>query len=121
LGESGCGRTALTKLAVGLDQRSSVAILFDGVVLGSASSSALRDYRRQAQAVFQDPYASLNPRLRVRTIIAEPLMAHGIGDRTSRRQRVAELLDVVGLPAAAADLYPHEFSRGQRPRTPIAR
>jgi oligopeptide/dipeptide ABC transporter ATP-binding protein len=78
-------------------------------------------YRRQAQAVFQDPYSSLNPRLRVRTIIAEPLMAHGIGDRSSQRGRVAEVLDVVGLPKTAVDLYPHEFSGGQRQRIAIAR
>ncbi|MGO4714571.1 ABC transporter ATP-binding protein [Bradyrhizobium sp. 2TAF24] len=121
VGESGCGKTTLTKLVLGLEQPTSGDILFDGVALGSASPAQLRAYRRQAQAVFQDPYASLNPRLRVRTIIAEPLMAHGIGDRASRRARVAELLDVVGLPATAADLYPHEFSGGQRQRIAIAR
>ncbi|MEW6638886.1 MAG: oligopeptide/dipeptide ABC transporter ATP-binding protein [Pseudomonadota bacterium] len=121
VGESGCGKTTLTKLVLGLEQPTSGDILFDGVALGSASPAQLRAYRREAQAVFQDPYASLNPRLRVRTIIAEPLMAHGIGDRASRRQRVAELLDVVGLPATAADLYPHEFSGGQRQRIAIAR
>ncbi len=121
VGESGCGKTTVTKLVLGLEKPTSGQILFDGADLATATSSQLHAYRRQVQAVFQDPYSSLNPRLRVHTIIAEPLMAHGIGDRASRRQRVAELLDVVGLPATAADLYPHEFSGGQRQRIAIAR
>jgi oligopeptide/dipeptide ABC transporter ATP-binding protein len=121
VGESGCGKTTLTKLVLGLERPTSGDVLFDGVALGATSRAALKSYRRQAQAVFQDPYASLNPRLSVRTIVAEPLMAHGIGDRASRRRRVAELLDLVGLPAAAADLYPHAFSGGQRQRIAIAR
>jgi oligopeptide/dipeptide ABC transporter ATP-binding protein len=121
VGESGCGKTTVTKLVLGLEKPTSGEILFHGADLAKASSTALHAYRREAQAVFQDPYSSLNPRLRVHTIIAEPLMAHGIGDRTSRRQRVAEVLDVVGLPKTAADLYPHEFSGGQRQRIAIAR
>jgi peptide/nickel transport system ATP-binding protein len=121
VGESGCGKTTVTKLVLGLEKPTSGEILFDGADLAKASSSVLHQYRRQVQAVFQDPYASLNPRLRVHTIIAEPLMAHRIGDRASQRQRVAELLDVVGLPATAANLYPHEFSGGQRQRIAIAR
>jgi oligopeptide/dipeptide ABC transporter ATP-binding protein len=121
VGESGCGKTTVTKLVLGLEKPTSGEILFDGTDLAKASAPDIRAYRRQAQAVFQDPYSSLNPRLKVQTIIAEPLMAHGIGDRFSRRQRVAELLDVVGLPATAADLYPHEFSGGQRQRIAIAR
>jgi oligopeptide/dipeptide ABC transporter ATP-binding protein len=121
VGESGCGKTTVTKLVLGLEKPTSGEILFHGADLAKASSTALHAYRREAQAVFQDPYSSLNPRLRVHTIIAEPLMAHGIGDRGSQRQRVAEVLEVVGLPKTAADLYPHEFSGGQRQRIAIAR
>jgi oligopeptide/dipeptide ABC transporter ATP-binding protein len=121
VGESGCGKTTVTKLVLGLEKPTSGEILFHGADLTKASSSTMHAYRRQAQAVFQDPYSSLNPRLRVHTIIAEPLMAHGIGDRSSQRARVAEMLDVVGLPKTAADLYPHEFSGGQRQRIAIAR
>jgi oligopeptide/dipeptide ABC transporter ATP-binding protein len=121
VGESGCGKTTITKMVLGLETPTSGCILFNGVDLTRASQSELLAYRRQAQAVFQDPYASLNPRLRVRTIIAEPLLAHRIGNRAERRKRVLELLEVVGLPPAAADLSPHEFSGGQRQRIAIAR
>ncbi len=121
VGESGCGKTTVTKLLLGLEKPSSGQIAFDGLDIATASRSSIMKYRRQVQAVFQDPFASLNPRLKVRTIIAEPLMAHSIGDAKSRKARVLELLDVVGLPSSAAHLYPHEFSGGQRQRIAIAR
>jgi oligopeptide/dipeptide ABC transporter ATP-binding protein len=121
VGESGCGKTTVTKLVLGLEAPSAGAILFDGVDLATASRGERAGFRRRVQAVFQDPYASLNPRLRVRTIIAEPLMAQGQRDRGALDRRVAELLGIVGLPTTAADLYPHEFSGGQRQRIAIAR
>ncbi len=121
VGESGCGKTTITKLLLGLEKPTSGQIFFDGTDLATATRRDLKAYRRQVQAVFQDPFASLNPRLKVETIITEPLMAHGIGNGESRRRRVRDLLDVVGLPSTAAKLYPHEFSGGQRQRIAIAR
>lgn len=121
VGESGCGKTTLTKLILALEAPTSGSIMFDGIELVGASRAELAQYRRTAQAVFQDPYSSLNPRLKVSRIISEPLQAQGIGDRASRAERVREVLKIVGLPASAADLYPHEFSGGQRQRIAIAR
>jgi oligopeptide/dipeptide ABC transporter ATP-binding protein len=121
VGESGCGKTTIAKMVLMLERPTAGTILFEGRDLGSLSGAGLKAYRRQVQAVFQDPYASLNPRLRVRTIVAEPILAHERPDRAALRKRVEEVLDVVGLPAAAADLFPHEFSGGQRQRIAIAR
>jgi peptide/nickel transport system ATP-binding protein len=121
VGESGCGKTSIAKMVLMLEAPTAGAIRFAGRSITDGSATEHKAYRRQAQAVFQDPYASLNPRLRVRTIIAEPLLAHGVGDAAAVRKRVAELLDIVGLPSTAADLYPHEFSGGQRQRVAIAR
>jgi peptide/nickel transport system ATP-binding protein len=121
VGESGCGKTTIAKMVLLLEKPTAGTIRFSGRDIATGSRAALKAYRRQAQAVFQDPYASLNPRLRVRTIIAEPLHAHGEGDSNIIAKRVAALLDTVGLPQAAADLYPHEFSGGQRQRIAIAR
>ena len=121
VGESGCGKTTIAKLVLMLERPTSGAILFDGEDLASMGGAGVRAYRRQVQTVFQDPYASLNPRLRVRTIIAEPILAHGRPERAQLRKRVEEVLDVVGLPKTAADLFPHEFSGGQRQRIAIAR
>ncbi|TWT15145.1 ABC transporter ATP-binding protein [Reyranella sp. CPCC 100927] len=121
VGESGCGKTTIAKMVLMLERPTEGAILFEGRDLAGLSGADLKAYRRHVQAVFQDPYASLNPRLRVRTIIAEPILAHERPDRAALRRRVEEVLDVVGLPATAADLFPHEFSGGQRQRIAIAR
>jgi peptide/nickel transport system ATP-binding protein/oligopeptide transport system ATP-binding protein len=121
VGESGCGKTTIAKLVLMLEQPTSGVVNFDGKSLGKMSRREIKDYRRQVQAVFQDPYASLNPRLTVRRIITEPILAHHKRDRAALDARVTELLEIVGLPASAADLYPHEFSGGQRQRIAIAR
>jgi len=121
VGESGCGKSTLARLMLRLVEPTSGAVHFDGEDLTRLGARALRAKRRDMQIVFQDPYASLDPRLSVGAIIAEPLEIHGIGDRTGRRRRVAELLDLVGLEADAANRYPHEFSGGQRQRIGIAR
>jgi oligopeptide/dipeptide ABC transporter ATP-binding protein len=121
VGESGCGKTTIAKLVLLLEPLTAGAILFDGTDLATANAAQRKSYRRQAQAVFQDPYSSFNPRLKIGTIIAEPILAHQRPGRTALRARVAELLDIVGLPAGAAELYPHEFSGGQRQRIAIAR
>ena len=121
VGESGCGKTTIAKMVLMLEAPTDGAIRFAGRNIREGTAADHKAYRRQAQAVFQDPYASLNPRLRVRTIIAEPLLAHSVGDSEAIAKRVKELLDIVGLPPTAADLFPHEFSGGQRQRIAIAR
>ncbi|CAN7155119.1 ATP-binding cassette domain-containing protein [Pseudorhodoferax sp. LjRoot39] len=121
VGESGCGKTTCAKLILGLEPPSAGSIRFDGRDVASLAGPDKRAWRRQVQAVFQDPYASLNPRLRVATIIAEPILANEKPTRAELDRRIAELLDVVGLPADAARRYPHEFSGGQRQRVAIAR
>jgi oligopeptide/dipeptide ABC transporter ATP-binding protein len=121
VGESGCGKTTIAKMILQLERPTSGAIRFEGRDVAAMDAAALKAYRRQVMAVFQDPYASLNPRLRVGTIIAEPILAHESPGRAAVDRRVAEVLDVVGMPATAARLYPHEFSGGQRQRIAIAR
>jgi oligopeptide/dipeptide ABC transporter ATP-binding protein len=121
VGESGCGKSTLARLALRLIEPTAGAIRFAGEDLLALGAAALRARRRDMQIVFQDPYAALDPRLSVGTLIAEPLVIHRVGDRASRRRRVAELLDLVGLPQEAAKRYPHEFSGGQRQRIGIAR
>jgi len=121
VGESGCGKTTTSKLVLGLERPTKGAIRFQGEDVLTLDRAAMRRYRRRVQAVFQDPYGSLDPRMRVGSIVAEPLVINDPMDRTTRRRRVLELLDLVGLPARAAELFPHEFSGGQRQRVAIAR
>ena len=121
VGESGCGKTTIAKMILQLEKPTGGSIRFEGRDIAAMDATALKAYRRQVMAVFQDPYASLNPRLRVGTIIAEPILAHANPGRAAVERRVAEVLDVVGMPAGAARLYPHEFSGGQRQRIAIAR
>jgi oligopeptide/dipeptide ABC transporter ATP-binding protein len=121
VGESGCGKTTIAKMILQLERPTEGAIRFEGNDIAAMNAAALKSYRRQVMAVFQDPYASLNPRLRVATIIAEPILAHENPGRAAVEKRVAEMLDVVGLPPNSGRLYPHEFSGGQRQRIAIAR
>jgi oligopeptide transport system ATP-binding protein len=121
VGESGCGKTTTSKLILGLESPTAGEIRFAGENIRTQGTEERRRYRRAVQAVFQDPYASLDPRMRVGSIVAEPLVINEPSDAAGRRHRVRELLDLVGLPARAADLFPHEFSGGQRQRIAIAR
>ncbi|MHB8243980.1 MAG: ABC transporter ATP-binding protein [Acidimicrobiales bacterium] len=121
VGESGCGKTTIGRLAVGLERANSGAIRFEGRDLTSIHGRALRRERRNLQLMFQDPYASLNPRMRVGTILREPLAVQKIGNRKEQNERVREMLNEVGLSPTAAELYPHEFSGGQRQRIGFAR
>jgi oligopeptide/dipeptide ABC transporter ATP-binding protein len=122
VGESGCGKSTLAKLLVRLEEPTSGTVELDGVDLTALRGPALRRQRRRIQMLFQDPYSSLSPRLRVGAALEEVLVVHQLaGDRSARRRRVAELLDLVGLAPALADRYPHELSGGQRQRVGIAR
>lgn len=122
VGESGCGKTTLGRSILRLQEPTGGKVWFNGVEITSLNAKALRDFRKQAQIVFQDPYSSLNPRIRIGEAIAEPLKVHGIEtDRKKCRQIVCELLEQVGLEASHYDRYPHEFSGGQRQRICIAR
>jgi len=119
--ESGCGKSTTANILLLLEQRTSGRVTFRGEELESLSKAGLKDYRRSVQAVFQDPYSSLSPRMRVRDIIAEPLKIHeGLSGR-KLSSRVGELLEQVGLSPDRAALYPHQFSGGQRQRIAIAR
>jgi oligopeptide transport system ATP-binding protein len=121
VGESGCGKTTTAKLVLGLEEPSSGSIRFEGKDLRELDPAGRRYYRKSVQAVFQDPYASLSPRMRVGAIIAEPLVTNEQLAAREVRQRVLDLLGLVGLPSRAAELFPHEFSGGQRQRIAIAR
>ncbi len=121
VGESGCGKSTLARLMLRLIEPSDGDVIFNGESLLTLDGAALRHRRRDIQIVFQDPYASLDPRMNIAAIVSEPLDIHGIGTRPERRAKVLELLDLVGLDRAAASKYPHEFSGGQRQRVGIAR
>jgi oligopeptide/dipeptide ABC transporter ATP-binding protein len=121
VGESGCGKSTTARLVLRLIEPTAGDVIFDGTNVTSLGGAALRRLRRRMQIVFQDPFASLNPRMSVGAILEEPLLVHGIGGRAERRARVAELLSLVGLAPYHARRYPHEFSGGQRQRVGIAR
>jgi len=121
VGESGCGKTTIGRMIVGLERPSRGSIRVEGDELTSLRGRALRRRRRDLQLMFQDSTAALDPRMRVDALVEEPLTAQRIGDRAERRQRVAELLHNVGLPADAGERYAHEFSGGQRQRIGMAR
>ena len=122
VGESGCGKTTLGRSILRLVEPTGGKVFFDGLEVTALTHAALRDFRKQAQIVFQDPYSSLNPRITVGEAIAEPMKVHGLEtDRRRCRERVCELLEQVGLEATHYDRYPHEFSGGQRQRICIAR
>jgi len=121
VGESGCGKTTLGRLVLRLIDPTAGRICFDGRDVTRLKEAELKPLRRNAQLIFQDPYASLNPRMTVGHILAEPLALHAVVPRSQRAARVAELLRLVGLEQLAAHRYPHEFSGGQRQRIAIAR
>jgi oligopeptide/dipeptide ABC transporter ATP-binding protein len=121
VGESGCGKTTTAKLVLGLEEPTSGSIRFQGHDLQTLDSAGRKEYRKSVQAVFQDPYASLNPRMRISDIISEPLVTNESVTPEKARRRVLKLLDLVGLPERSADFFPHEFSGGQRQRIAIAR
>ena len=121
VGESGSGKTTTGRCILRLVDATSGEVRFRGEEVLAATASRLRQMRRDMQIVFQDPYSSLNPRMRARQIVEEPLIIHRLGDRAVRRQRVAELFQLVGLNPAHFDRYPHEFSGGQRQRIGLAR
>jgi oligopeptide/dipeptide ABC transporter ATP-binding protein len=121
VGESGCGKTTLGQLIAGLEKPTEGKILFNGEDISLYPKNRLRNFRREVQFIFQDPFSSLNPRMTAGAIIGEPLAVHGLASAKKRKDRVFELLDIVGLSKNQADRYPHEFSGGQRQRIGIAR
>ncbi|MFL9876901.1 ABC transporter ATP-binding protein [Herbaspirillum rhizosphaerae] len=121
VGESGCGKSTLSKTIVRLVASSAGKILLDGDDIAKLDGARLRPYRRRVQMIFQDPYASLNPRHTVAEILDAALLIHDVKDKTERRRRIEQIVDLVGLPQRALRSYPHQFSGGQRQRIGIAR
>jgi peptide/nickel transport system ATP-binding protein len=121
VGESGCGKSTLGRLIVGLEGLTSGEVRFDGRDVGTGTRAQRKEARRHLQLMFQDPYASLDPRMKIGAIVGEPLVVQREGSRQQRRDRVYQLLNEVGLPASAAVRYPYEFSGGQRQRIGLAR
>jgi len=121
VGESGSGKTTTGRCVMRLIEPTSGSIVFNGIELVGLPQAELRRLRRRMQIIFQDPYGSLNPRMTVYSMLAEALAIHRLVPRNRRRERVSELLDLVGLAQDSADRYPHEFSGGQRQRIGIAR
>jgi peptide/nickel transport system ATP-binding protein len=121
VGESGCGKTTIGRMLVGLEKPTSGAVLFGGKDLARSSGREYRKERRDIQYMFQDSYASLDPRMRAGSILREPLIVQGIGSHSEQRAKVREMLDRVGLPESWTERYPHEFSGGQRQRLGFAR
>ena len=122
VGESGCGKTTTGRCILQLYKPTAGQIFFDGVELSSLSNREMRAKRREMQVIFQDPYSSLNPRMTAGNIIGEPLIVHGlVENKAEYRERVAELLQNVGLNPYMSDRFPHEFSGGQRQRIGVAR
>lgn len=121
VGESGCGKSTIGRSIVGLETPTEGRILFEGTDISILSSKEMTGFRSKMQIVFQDPYSSLNPRMSIRDLLAEPLLVHGIVPRSEVASEVERLLDIVGLPKTSKVRYPHEFSGGQRQRVGIAR
>ncbi|MBR7552763.1 ABC transporter ATP-binding protein [Allobacillus sp. GCM10007491] len=121
VGESGCGKSTAGKSILRLIEPTDGSVKFEGTDLTDLTSEEMRQLRKNMQIIFQDPYASLNPRHKVERIISEPLLVHGMKSSKERKERVKELLEIVGLEAYHASRYPHQFSGGQRQRIGIAR